>query len=165
MQFLNPILFCVIPYVCHHPSFKSIHTTYSHIHGRSFLFLNLIHSLIVFVFVFFCVFLGLVPVPVHDPPLRVIGSIIPSHMQSTFYPMPLDLLNHQCKGMTDREMLSMAVQIKLCPETRRKRIRVAAGVQLTTLRHHFSLPQHTWLTQLTDMFDVEVSIFSVFTFI
>lgn len=51
-------------------------------------------------------------------------------------------------------MFSLAIQIKALPEQSIKRIRMSAGIQLTTLRHHSTLPQHSWLTQLQDMFDV-----------
>lgn len=96
---------------------------------------------------------GLIPVPAPDPPLRVFGCMLPSHLQSTFYPIPKDLVTTD--STSSREMISLAVQIKTCPDQRRKRIRVAAGIQSATLRHNLALPQHTWLTQLLDMFDVE----------
>lgn len=96
---------------------------------------------------------GLIPVPTSDPPLRLFGCMLPSHVQSTFYPIPKDLVTTE--STSSREMISLAVQIKTCPDQRRKRIRVAAGIQSATLRHNLALPQHTWLTQLLDMFDVE----------
>lgn len=36
----------------------------------------------------------------------------------------------------------------------RQKIKVAAGIQRTTLRHFVTLQEHMWLTQLIDMFDV-----------
>lgn len=96
----------------------------------------------------------MIPIPVSDPPLRLTDCLLPSHVQSTFYPLPRDLVQNTMKGSADRDMISLAIQIKANPEQKRKRIRVAAGIQLATLRHYFTLSQHTWLTQLTDMFDV-----------
>lgn len=51
-------------------------------------------------------------------------------------------------------MLSLAVQIKACPDQGLKRIKVSAGIQLATLKHYNTLPEHSWLTQLMDFFDV-----------
>lgn len=51
-------------------------------------------------------------------------------------------------------MFSLVIEIKTLPEKNAKNVQIAAGVQLTTLRHHTTLPQHSWLTQLRDMFDV-----------
>lgn len=97
---------------------------------------------------------GLLPIPLHDPPLRVISCMLPPHVQSTLYPTPKDLVQADAKGSNDRDMISLAVQIKAHPDHRRKRIRVTAGVQKATLRHHFTAAAHSWITQLTDMFDV-----------
>lgn len=97
---------------------------------------------------------GLTPSPSSNPPLRLVGSMLPSHMKSTLYPTPKDLTQQQNKGTANREMISLAIQIKKLPEQNIKRIRVSAGIQLTTLRHHAARPQHIWLTQLMDMFDV-----------
>lgn len=101
--------------------------------------------------VFHC---GLTPSPSLNPPLRLVGSMLPTHMKSTLYPTPKDLTQQQNKGNPNREMISLAIQIKKLPEQNIKRIRVSAGIQLTTLRHHSARPQHIWLTQLMDMFDV-----------
>lgn len=38
-----------------------------------------------------------------------------------------------------------------------QRIKVSAGFQLATLRYNSSLPEHSWLRQIMDMFNVEVS--------
>lgn len=97
---------------------------------------------------------GLTPSPSSNPPLRLVGSMLPTHMKSTLYPTPKDLTQQQNKGSPNREMISLAIQIKKLPEQNIKRIRVSAGIQLTTLRHHSARAQHIWLTQLMDMFDV-----------
>lgn len=66
--------------------------------------------------------IGLVPVPSLNPPLRVFGCVLPSHVQSTLYPTPPDLTINQAVGKkaTNREMLSIAVQIKSVPEKKVK---------------------------------------------
>ncbi|XP_050067859.1 autophagy-related protein 2 homolog A [Anopheles maculipalpis] len=97
---------------------------------------------------------GLIPTPCNSPPLRLINSVLPSYLQSTLYPTPKNLTLHEQRGCTNREMLSLAIQIKTVPDLAVKRIRLAAGIQLTTLRHHSTLQQHAWLTQLLDMLDV-----------
>ncbi|XP_053671919.1 autophagy-related protein 2 homolog A [Anopheles nili] len=97
---------------------------------------------------------GLIPTPSSNPPLRLINSVLPSYLQSTLYPTPKNLTLHEQRGCANREMLSLAIQIKSVPDLAVKRIRLAAGIQLTTLRHHSTLQQHAWLTQLLDMVDV-----------
>ncbi|XP_049276708.1 autophagy-related protein 2 homolog A isoform X1 [Anopheles funestus] len=97
---------------------------------------------------------GLIPTPSNNPPLRLINSVLPSYLQSTLYPTPKSLTLHEQRGCANREMLSLAIQIKSVPDLAIKRIRLAAGIQLTTLRHHSTLQQHAWLTQLLDMLDV-----------
>ncbi|XP_065094861.1 autophagy-related protein 2 homolog A-like [Ochlerotatus camptorhynchus] len=97
---------------------------------------------------------GLIPTPANNPPLRLVNSVLPAYILSTLYPTPKNLTVNEQRGCPNREMLSLAIQIKAIPEQSIKRIRMAAGVQLTTLRHHSTLPQHSWLTQLLDMFDV-----------
>ncbi|XP_052865344.1 autophagy-related protein 2 homolog A [Anopheles cruzii] len=97
---------------------------------------------------------GLIPTPSSNPPLRLINSVLPAYLQCTLYPTPKSLTLHEQRGCANREMLSLAIQIKTVPDLAIKRIRMAAGIQLTTLRHHSSLPQHAWLTQLLDMLDV-----------
>lgn len=81
--------------------------------------------------------------------------MLPVHLKSILYPIKSDLIQYEFKGNSNREMISLAIQIKANPELKRKRIRVSSGIQLLTLRHHFEISQHTWITQLTDMFDVE----------
>lgn len=65
---------------------------------------------------------GLIPVPTSNPPLRVIGCALPSHVQSTIYPTPKGLTVQEPLGkkQTNREMLSVAVQIKSHPDQRIK---------------------------------------------
>ncbi|KAL1379044.1 hypothetical protein pipiens_003861, partial [Culex pipiens pipiens] len=97
---------------------------------------------------------GLIPTPANNPPLRLVNSVLPAYILSTLYPTPRNLTLHEQRGCPNREMFSLAIQIKALPDQSIKRIRMSAGIQLTTLRHHSTLPQHSWLTQLQDMFDV-----------
>lgn len=39
-----------------------------------------------------------------------------------------------------------------------QRIKVSAGIQLATLRYNSSLPEHSWLRQIMDLFNVEVNV-------
>lgn len=122
---------------------------------------------------------GLIPVPTTHPPLRTIGCALPSHVQSTIYPTPRGLTMQEPLGnrTNNREMISVAIQIKSQPEMKIKvhfshswlefinhfiyllsfslqRIKVSAGIQLATLRYNAALPEHSWLHQIMDMFNV-----------
>lgn len=65
---------------------------------------------------------GLIPVPSNNPPLRLIGCALPSHVQSTIYPTPRGLTAHDAltRRSANREMISVAVQIKSQPEQKIK---------------------------------------------
>lgn len=74
---------------------------------------------------------GLIPVPTTNPPLRLIGCALPSHIQSTIYPTPRGLTVEEppSRKSTSREMISVAVQIKSQPELK---IKVRDGAYLPT---------------------------------
>lgn len=59
---------------------------------------------------------GLIPVPGSDPPLRVIGCMLPSHLKSTLYPTLANSTLIEKTEQTKRDMISLAVQIKSCPD-------------------------------------------------
>lgn len=59
---------------------------------------------------------GLIPVPGSDPPLRVIGCMLPSHLKSTLYPTLANSTLIEKTEQTNRDMISLAVQIKSCPD-------------------------------------------------
>lgn len=40
---------------------------------------------------------------------------------------------------------------------RLQRIKVSAGLEMATLRYNSTLPEHSWLRQIMDMFNVEVN--------
>lgn len=63
---------------------------------------------------------GLIPIPLTNPPLRLIGCVLPNHLQSTMYPSPINISPFDQKGEPNREMVSVAVQIKSVPEQRIK---------------------------------------------
>lgn len=63
---------------------------------------------------------GLIPVPSSSPPLRFIGCVLPAHMQSTIYPSPKNIAPFETRGDLKRDQLSLAVQIKSCPDQRIK---------------------------------------------
>lgn len=66
--------------------------------------------------------IGLVPVPSTNPPLRLFGCVLPSHVQSTIYSTPSNLTVNQAVGKkaSNREMISIAVQVKSVPERKVK---------------------------------------------
>lgn len=57
---------------------------------------------------------GLVPLASADPPLRLLNCMLPEHVLSTFYPTPRNQAFIDAKKLTNREMLSLAVEIKKC---------------------------------------------------
>lgn len=103
---------------------------------------------------------GLIPVPSPNPPLRLIGSVLPTHILSTLYPTPknITLLDQSDSGVRKREMVSLAIEVQKRTENRVKKIKMAIGVEHATLRHNASFPEHSWLTQLIDLFDLTVSL-------
>lgn len=104
---------------------------------------------------------GLSAVPSTTPPLRKIGSLLPNHMLATLYATPRNLsplsLASGAKTVRGREQLSMAVEIQKRTQQRVKRIKLALGVEQTTLRYNAAISEHSWLMQMIDLFDVTVS--------
>ena len=101
---------------------------------------------------------GSLPVPIQNPPLRDIYCILPTWLKSTIYSTPKNLSLSEFRGSLKRDMLSLAVQIKANPDQGLKRTKVSVGVQMATLKHNTTLPEHLWLTQLMDMFDIKEDI-------
>lgn len=106
---------------------------------------------------------GQLPVPIQNPPLRDVFCLLPTWLKSSLYSTPKNLTLSESRGSTKRDMLSLAVQIKANPEQGIKRTKISAGVQMATLKHNASLPEHLWLTQLMDMFDVKEEIVPGYT--
>lgn len=106
---------------------------------------------------------GLMPVPIQNPPLRDIYCILPTWLKATLYSTPKNLTLSELRGSTARDMLSLAVQIKANPDQGLKRSKVSVGVQMATVKHNSTLPEHLWLTQLMDMFDVKDDIVPGYT--
>lgn len=106
---------------------------------------------------------GLLPVPIQNPPLRDISCTLPTWLKSTLYGTPRNLTLSDSRGSTKRDMLSLAVQIKSNPDQGLKRIKISVGVQLATVKHNPTLPEHLWLTQLMDMFDIKEDIVPGYT--
>ncbi|XP_055847231.1 autophagy-related protein 2 homolog A [Episyrphus balteatus] len=96
---------------------------------------------------------GLIPTRDSEPGLPEF-KCIPNHMQSTFYSSPPDLTKGDGEGCINREMLSLAIEIKKVPDQSLKRLKITTGIQKATLRHNPALSQHTWLNQLIDFLDV-----------
>ncbi|XP_055908295.1 autophagy-related protein 2 homolog B isoform X2 [Eupeodes corollae] len=96
---------------------------------------------------------GLIPTRDSEPGLPEF-KCIPHHMQSTFYSSPANLTKSDNEGNVNREMLSLAIEIKKVPDQSLKRLKITTGIQKATLRHNPALSQHTWLNQLIDFLDV-----------
>jgi autophagy-related protein 2 len=108
---------------------------------------------------------GLLPVPIQNPPLRDLHCSLPSWLNASIYGTPKNLVFHENQQMkvSDRNMLSLAVQIKANPDQGLKRIKLAVGIQNATLRYYSTITEHLWLTQLMDMFDVKEEIVPGYT--
>lgn len=106
---------------------------------------------------------GLLPVPIQNPPLRDMYCILPAWLKSTLYSTQKNLSLSESRGSTKRDMLSLAVQIKANPDQGLKRVKISVGVQMATLKHNSTLPEHLWLTQLMDMFDIKEDIVPGYT--
>lgn len=106
---------------------------------------------------------GLLPVPIQNPPLRDYTCSLPAWLKSTLYPTPKTLTLTETRGSSKRDFFALAVQIKANPEQSLKRVKISMGVQVVTLHHSAALPEHLWLTQLMDMFDVKDDIVPGYT--
>jgi autophagy-related protein 2 len=106
---------------------------------------------------------GLLPVPIQNPPIRDFSCSLPTWLKSTLYPTPRNLTLADSRGSSKRDFVSLAMQIKANPEQGLKRTKLSVGVQVATLRHNATLPEHLWLTQLMDMFDVRDDIVPGYT--
>lgn len=106
---------------------------------------------------------GQLPVPIQNPPLRDIFCVLPTWLKSSLYSTPKNLTLTESRGSTKRDMLSLAVQIKSNPDQGLKRTKISVGVQMATLKHNSTLPEHLWLTQLMEMFDVKEEIVPGYT--
>ncbi|KAL7049279.1 hypothetical protein ACKWTF_003650 [Chironomus riparius] len=106
---------------------------------------------------------GLLPVPIQNSPLRDLTCSLPAWLNATIYPTPRNLIPNDNKVTFDRDMLSLAVQIKSNPEQGLKRVKVSVGIQNATLRYFSSLTEHLWLTQIMDFFDVKEDIVQGYT--
>lgn len=78
------------------------------------------------------------------------------HLLRTIYRTPdLLTLNGIADHQSSRKMLSLAMQLRLCPEQEMKRLRLAAVVHTATLKHNNpTIAEQSWLMELMDMFDV-----------
>lgn len=106
---------------------------------------------------------GQMPVPIQNPPLRDMYCNLPSWLKSTVYSTPKNSTLSENRGSTKRDMLSLAVQIKAHPDQGLKRSKISVGVQLATIKYNSTLPEHLWLTQLIDMFDIKEDIVAGYT--
>lgn len=106
---------------------------------------------------------GLLPVPIQSPPLRDLNCSLPSWISALIYSSPRNSTLSESHGSTKRDMLALAVQIKINPEQGLKRIKVSVGIQNATLRYLPTPSEHLWLTQLMDMFDVKEDIVPGYT--
>lgn len=106
---------------------------------------------------------GLLPVPIQNPPLRDLNCSLPSWLNATIYSTPRNLIHGDHKVSFERDMLSLAVQIKANPDQGLKRVKISLGIQNATLRYFSTLSEHLWFTQLMDFFDVKEDVVPGYT--
>lgn len=106
---------------------------------------------------------GLLPVPIQNSPLRDLNCSLPAWISALIYSTPRNSTLSESHGSSKRDMLALAVQIKINPDQGLKRIKVSVGIQNATLRYFPTLSEHLWLTQLMDMFDVKDDIVPGYT--
>lgn len=98
---------------------------------------------------------GQLPVPMYNSPLRDINCSLPEWLKSTIYLTPKSLSLNENRGNPKREMIALAIQIRTSPDQGVKRVRLSLGVQNASLKHNSTLPEHSLLTQIMDMFDIK----------
>ncbi|ELU17929.1 hypothetical protein CAPTEDRAFT_154368 [Capitella teleta] len=96
------------------------------------------------------------------PPPTKIGRATmapPTHLQPTIYlsePGVATKLNGQVgAGAESMDMLSVALKIKMDTFRNIKDYQIAVGVRGATLHHQVSLPGHSWLTNVMEVFDLK----------
>ncbi|XP_044263557.1 autophagy-related protein 2 homolog A isoform X3 [Tribolium madens] len=97
----------------------------------------------------------MISTPSHSPPLKDIGATPGKHLHPTIYSSePGMLANGRDRG-GNREMVTLCVKIQASHETHHvKNVSIAAGFNKVTLRHRMCNEPNSWVSQLTDFFNV-----------
>ncbi|GBP70052.1 Autophagy-related protein 2 homolog A [Eumeta japonica] len=95
---------------------------------------------------------GIMSIPSDKPPLRLHGSLLPSHLKETIYPSSKGVLLKE--RVLKRDMFTIALSVEPHKELLSfKKICMAIGIEQATLRHRGNAGI-AWLTQLLDVIDV-----------
>ncbi|XP_022099406.1 autophagy-related protein 2 homolog B-like isoform X2 [Acanthaster planci] len=101
---------------------------------------------------------GRVDSPLQTGPLPHATWAPPDHLQCCIYlsdgGVPSKLGGSVGNGAGSSNMVALAMKMFFNTETNIKNIECAVGVRGATLRHYMSKPEHSWLVQLSDFFDV-----------
>ncbi|XP_025831922.1 autophagy-related protein 2 homolog B isoform X2 [Agrilus planipennis] len=90
-----------------------------------------------------------------NPPLKEVGSAVGNHLHTTIYKSEKGVLINSSGRGGDREQVSVAIKIRANHETHHiKTIRVALGINKSTLRHRMYNEPNNWISQLIDFFNV-----------
>nr|XP_032521556.1 autophagy-related protein 2 homolog A [Danaus plexippus plexippus] len=94
----------------------------------------------------------LLTIPSDRPPLRLYGSVLPSHLKKTIYPSNKGVIIKD--RLKPKDMFTMALKTEPDTETPNlKTICIALGIEQATLRHRGD-KGIAWLSQLLDVLDV-----------
>ncbi|XP_063919299.1 autophagy-related protein 2 homolog B isoform X2 [Zophobas morio] len=97
----------------------------------------------------------IISTPSHSPPLKDIGATPGKHLHPTIYGSEAGTLANSKNRGGDREMVTLCVKIKASHETHHvKNVSIAAGFNKVTLRHRMCNEPNSWISQLTDFFNV-----------
>ncbi|CAG9863843.1 unnamed protein product [Phyllotreta striolata] len=95
-------------------------------------------------------------IPTQDAPLRQIGRHMPPHLSPTIYKSEPGMLVTSKNRGGNREMLTVAVRIQASHETHHvKTVRVALGLNRSTLKHRMCTEPNSWISHLLDFFNVQ----------
>ncbi|XP_028031335.1 autophagy-related protein 2 homolog A isoform X2 [Bombyx mandarina] len=95
---------------------------------------------------------SLITIPSGKPPLRLYGTVLPSHLKPTIYPSSRGVIIKE--RLQRKDMFTMALKVDPDSETPNlKTICIALGIEQATLRYRGD-KGISWLTQLMDVLDV-----------
>ncbi|XP_038074084.1 autophagy-related protein 2 homolog A-like [Patiria miniata] len=101
---------------------------------------------------------GQVEAPIPKGPLPHATWAPPDHLKCCIYlsdsGVPSKLSGGVGTGADSHHMVALAMKMFFNPETNIKNMECAVGIRGATLRHYMTKPEHSWLVQLSDFFDV-----------
>lgn len=95
-------------------------------------------------------------IPTKDPPLKEIGCHLGHHLSPTIFKSEPGMLATSKDRGGNREMFTVAVRIQANHETHHvKTVRVALGLNKSTLKHRMCTEPNSWISHLLDFFNVQ----------